>query len=943
MTHTCCTLVTHVMVLTLSLALHVAELSCHLVVAWRLYSELQHIWLSLQLGVLVVPMVMTQCVSLYWSWDAASRWGASQRLLWVTLHVAMLALPARYVRLLLTCRDGVYCREGDSQKELARTLQLRTLLTFCSSLPLLLLEVYVVCTGTLQSNAVVIAAAAVTLASSAASLSTFRKRTEDFRFNIITWPGHVFKLLWRLGEVGSRVVFLALFTQLYTLWIFMVLLGHWVCMLVSLLLETKLRPKSNGAGTTSLPRLLATSYAFVFCYLNLTTTKPEKYRFVVYYAITAVENALLLLLWILFDARDALHLPVSVATSATFCLSLVSAVVYYHCFHMKSSEKLPITMPTRHVQQCLNCSLRASVTGSQRDPREAQEIGAPYEWWVEVRASDTDHDSTDYLYPSECMVSNGNPMSGNQSISGGRTSGVLVPVQDVSEDGQGRVRYFRFAESGTSGTFLIPYPDPDSVSDTYSWDQYDLEDPEDEEGTQDPEDQIQRDPDAIVPLPSADTGSQPRGGSGTQGEGGGGSGVSGVGVGVGGDSNKPSDSGFSASTSSRSGSRLSPFSQGEYVLYISDNDDSDFSTSFVSTERGLGGARGVGVGGLRPIRCYLSDQWSVTTSTTNCTETLQHPGHHQRRRLLYRLPGGLARLHETKAPSGSHAQSQDNPGFQGDVAQQQEQEEQDASEGRVVLVPVRMCRNCGGSSSSSPGPARRGPRIIARKPVSERVLAERRRARKQRMANAKLVSRNRHHFRSHHFRSHDLRSGVAHALGGHHVVESSGGDADCSVTGGVVLSSDLDLDSSNERIPSGAAVKKGGKSLRLGIPSKKSTHTHVPITGGASPAGKHSKPSGDKSPQKKKTKDSGKSETKLKKKKKPWELTPENSIRLRERRSPGKQDLSPAGFELQFPVQTDSVVAMDTPVTVDTPHSPVVMDTAHSPVVMEDANATITV
>ena len=336
MNHTC-TLVTYILVLVLSLVLYCTEVGVHVVTAWQLFQEDQYIWLSLQIGILVVPTVTAQCVSIYQSWHTF-RWTPA-RILWGAVHVLLLAMPSRYIRLLF------YCGTVDVQKELAQTLQLRSFLALSSSLPLALLEVYIVFTDILPSNQnkIIIAAASVALFSSACTLSTFRKRDKDYRYleAIISWPGIVFKFIWKLGELGSRITVLALFTQLYTLWIFMVVVGHWICMLLSLLLESKLK-SNNNVTSKSILRILATSYTYIFCYMNVTT-KPEKYRFVVFYLIMSIENALLLLLWLLYDIREHLHLAVSVTTGVMFIVSLISAIFYYNCFHVKSNDKLPLS------------------------------------------------------------------------------------------------------------------------------------------------------------------------------------------------------------------------------------------------------------------------------------------------------------------------------------------------------------------------------------------------------------------------------------------------------------------------------------------------------------------------------------------------------------------------------------------------------------------------
>ena len=143
MNHTC-TLVTYILVLVLSLVLYFAEIGCHAAAAWKLFQENQHIWLSLHIGILVVPVVTAQCLSIYQSWDTF-HWVCA-RILWGLAHVLLLAMPSRYIRLLL------YCGTVDVQKELAQTLQLRSFLALSNTLPLALLEVYIVFTDTLPSE-----------------------------------------------------------------------------------------------------------------------------------------------------------------------------------------------------------------------------------------------------------------------------------------------------------------------------------------------------------------------------------------------------------------------------------------------------------------------------------------------------------------------------------------------------------------------------------------------------------------------------------------------------------------------------------------------------------------------------------------------------------------------------------------------------------------------
>ena len=173
--------------------------------------------------------------------------------------------------------------------------------------------------------------------------------------------------------------------------------------------------------------------------------------------------------------------------------------------------------------------------------------------------------------------------------------------------------------------------------------------------------------------------------------------------------------------------------------------------------------------------------------------------------------------------------------------------------------------------------------------MSERMLAERRRARKQRMANAKMVSRSRQHFKS---QMAQLRKKM----------ESSGlSDADTSVIGVVLSSCPSDLNSSNEQL----AVKKKPTGASATVES---------TTQAKQKPGKSNK----------KRKDTGKA-IETKPRKKPWELTPENTIQFKERPKKKPRDLSPAGFEVQFD-------GTKKPYTIET-----------QPQQTENANVTITI
>ncbi len=87
------TLVTYSSLLVVSLILYLAETALHILAAVHIYTDHQYVWFSLQSGLLLVPLVTAQFVSIYQSWEMF-QW-VYGRLLWCVMHVLQLAIPAR--------------------------------------------------------------------------------------------------------------------------------------------------------------------------------------------------------------------------------------------------------------------------------------------------------------------------------------------------------------------------------------------------------------------------------------------------------------------------------------------------------------------------------------------------------------------------------------------------------------------------------------------------------------------------------------------------------------------------------------------------------------------------------------------------------------------------------------------------------------------------------
>ena len=87
-----------------------------------------------------------------------------------------------------------------------------------------------------------------------------------------------------------------------------------------------------------LPRSLILSYVYIFCYINVEdiNTKP---RILIFYAVTIVENVLLVVLWTLsvkasldFEKSDRQNVIVSVV--GLFFGGIAFMLLYYKLFHV---------------------------------------------------------------------------------------------------------------------------------------------------------------------------------------------------------------------------------------------------------------------------------------------------------------------------------------------------------------------------------------------------------------------------------------------------------------------------------------------------------------------------------------------------------------------------------------------------------------------------------
>ncbi|XP_074144040.1 XK-related protein 5 [Sminthopsis crassicaudata] len=149
------------------------------------------------------------------------------------------------------------------------------------------------------------------------------------------WAALLCQFLWRLAMLGTRIITLVLFSQVYSCWVFVVGGAHWLVMTFWLVAQ-----QSDIIDSTSCWRLfnLLVGAVYVFCYINFWDS-PSRNRMTTFYIIMLMENIVLLLL-----ATDFLQgaswgiMWMTAGIMSGFIIGCVSLILYYSQLHPKSTE-----------------------------------------------------------------------------------------------------------------------------------------------------------------------------------------------------------------------------------------------------------------------------------------------------------------------------------------------------------------------------------------------------------------------------------------------------------------------------------------------------------------------------------------------------------------------------------------------------------------------------
>ena len=314
------------------------------------------VWFLPCLGLLLLPCVIVQLVSavllLIYKGDKLST-GSSTGL--GLLHILQLGFIWRHTA--LWTEVDPKCRSRD----IRHLNYLQLLWTFTSLIPLAFIQTLFIINhndhGVLQ-----LLAASLTIFGSCFYITSY-KHQDDNENDVITCGvcAAVFKIMWRIGELVSRVLCLAIFTTVYTYWVFLILVLHGITILVCLC--TALLDMFQSADQSKCRQVLSrviVAYVYTFVFINFRSTDNSVFRHSLFYIIMFLENAVLLMVWYFHADKytGTLDKNVIVVVSAVgFCVGILSLIIYSKCFHriaLFDSE-------TEHIystsEECINCRL----------------------------------------------------------------------------------------------------------------------------------------------------------------------------------------------------------------------------------------------------------------------------------------------------------------------------------------------------------------------------------------------------------------------------------------------------------------------------------------------------------------------------------------------------------------------------------------------------------
>jgi len=352
----------------ISVASYFCDIAFHIIVAYTFYRDFGlDYWFLVVVCATIVSLFACQTLSMKWyieDEEQEDRSNAAKTFVYC-IHLFQCGVLWRYSKLL-------FLPMGSSiplvKREMRNLCILRMIHGFCQGLPLLFVQGFLMATKNPYMDQVHTVSVALSFFGICWSLASFNKnvRSKDVDKLVLTWIGVIFQLLWRLGTVSSRVLALVVYASAWPGWIILVLALHWLCMFLWFLVQHQ---DSEVLGKTKHARLLWSfilSYIHNIAYINVEKNSDTRLKIAVYYAVTFIENILLVSLWTtssppakLLDFNAEQRRDVVMTVVLAFVVGLFFMLLYYRLFHTsKISSAFQRSDVTETNSASANCQNR---------------------------------------------------------------------------------------------------------------------------------------------------------------------------------------------------------------------------------------------------------------------------------------------------------------------------------------------------------------------------------------------------------------------------------------------------------------------------------------------------------------------------------------------------------------------------------------------------------
>lgn len=148
----------------------------------------------------------------------------------------------------------------------------------------------------------------------------------------------VLQFFWRLFTIASRVLAMAAFASLFPHFLFAIIGAHWVLMFIWIWMQqTTFCGEKDGWDERIFDMVAA--WIHIFCFFNVTEGRTRS-RYLMYYAIVYVENAMMILVWFFTVTEGAIWYKEYCAylVLGGFWVGIMFMLIYYWFFHPNKEQ-----------------------------------------------------------------------------------------------------------------------------------------------------------------------------------------------------------------------------------------------------------------------------------------------------------------------------------------------------------------------------------------------------------------------------------------------------------------------------------------------------------------------------------------------------------------------------------------------------------------------------